>query len=89
MGGWNKFGKLAHVRHQVWYTLAPNELKPFAGYFSRGFPNLLRRVLQEAPYVLPPMIIAYGIYTYTMNASYQLGRKQPGQFDSPDAKPAH
>ena len=87
MGGNHKFGKLAYVRNQVWYTLSPNELKPFAGYFSKGFPNLVRRIVQEAPFVAPPIILAYGLWSWTMNQAYLLGRKPP--LASEDPKPAH
>ena len=87
MGGHHRFGKLAYVRHQVWYTLSPNELKPFAGYFSKGFPNLVRRVLQEAPYIVPPFVIAYGLFSWTMNESREMTRKSRTAIA--DAKPAH
>jgi hypothetical protein len=87
MGGNHKFGKLAYVRNQVWYTLSPNELKPFAGYFSKGFPNLVRRIVQEAPYMLPPFLLGYGLFAWTKNQAYLLGRKPP--VASEDAKPAH
>lgn len=75
------FGKLAHIRGQVWYTLAPSEQKAFHGLFKKGFPNFVRRFVQELPYVGIPMLLTYATFVYTKNESIRMGRKQPGEFD--------
>ena len=81
-GGNHTFGKLAHIRGQVWYTLSQNEQSPFAGFFKKGFPSFARRFLQELPYVAPPLLLTYAIFVHTKNESVRMGRKQPGQFDN-------
>jgi len=81
MGGNHMFGKLAHVRGQVWYTLAPSEQKAFAGFIKKGFPNLVRRVVQELPYVGVPLLLTYAIFVTTKSEAVRMSRKQPGEFD--------
>ena len=82
MGGNHQFGKLGYVRRQVWYTLSPYELSPLRGFIKKGFPNMLRRIAQELPYIAPPMLIAYAVYSNTMQEKDKLERKKPGEFDN-------
>ena len=72
------FGNLAYVRHQVWFTLSPYEQRPFAKIIKTGVPNVIRRTLEEAPYVLPPLLLAYGIYSWTISEAARLKRKEFG-----------
>ena len=82
-----KWGALAYVRGQVFYTLSPYEQNIFKGMFSHGVPSFIRRFFQELPYIAPPAIAAYAIYAYTNNVAYNLTRKQPGQFDNENIQP--
>nr|XP_024657729.1 cytochrome b-c1 complex subunit 8-like [Maylandia zebra] len=38
------FGNLAKVRHIITYSLSPFEQRAFPNYFSKGIPNVWRRV---------------------------------------------
>lgn len=49
------FGNLAKVRGIIYYKLSPYEQKTFAGYFSKGFPNTVRRFASKALIVVPRM----------------------------------
>lgn len=48
-----EFGKLTRVRHVITYSLSPFEQRAFPNYFSKGIPNVLRRIqasiLRAAP----------------------------------------
>ena len=46
-----KFGSITRMRGLVYFRLSPFEQSPFRGFFSRGFPNLMRFVRQEIFYV--------------------------------------
>lgn len=72
------FGNLAYVRHQVWFSLSPYEQRPFAKFIKSGVPNMVRRVCEEAPYVLPPLFMAYAVYSWTISTSAKLKRKEFG-----------
>lgn len=47
------FGNLAHVRGLLTYRLSPHELKPFAGAFSKGGPNVIPRTTSTLMTWLP------------------------------------
>jgi ubiquinol-cytochrome c reductase subunit 8 len=72
------FGNLAYVRRQIWFTLSPYEQKPFAKVVKDGAPNTLRRIAEEAPYFLPPLLAAYSIYSWTNSESERMSRKEFG-----------
>jgi ubiquinol-cytochrome c reductase subunit 8 len=71
-----KFGELAYVRHQVYFTLSPFEQKPFAKFFSVGIGNSLRRIGQEAPVVIFPLLAGYALFTYTRNKAVEMHTKE-------------
>lgn len=52
-----EFGKLSRVRHVITYSLSPFEQRAFPHYFSKGIPNILRRIqasiLRAAPRECP------------------------------------
>lgn len=52
-----EFGKLSRVRHVITYNLSPFEQRAFPHYFSKGIPNVLRRIqasiLRSAPRECP------------------------------------
>ena len=72
------FGNLAYVRNQISFTLSPFEQKPFAKVFKDGIPNSARRILEEAPFILPPLLAGYALYSWTINESVRLHRKAAG-----------
>ncbi len=50
------FGNLPHpykIRGITKYHLSPMESRAFAGNFSKGVPNMLRRISEEIFYVVP------------------------------------
>lgn len=48
-----EFGKLARVRHVITYSLSPFEQRAFPHYFSKGIPNVLRRIQASILRVVP------------------------------------
>jgi ubiquinol-cytochrome c reductase subunit 8 len=70
------FGNLAYVRNQIWFTLSPYEQRPFAKAIKTGLPNTLRRITEEAPYVLPPLLLGYAIFAWTTGEAHKRSRKE-------------
>lgn len=48
-----QFGKLTRVRHVITYSLSPFEQRAFPHYFSKGVPNMLRRIQASVLRVVP------------------------------------
>lgn len=48
-----EFGKLTRVRHVITYSLSPFEQRAFPHYFSKGIPNVLRRIQASILRVAP------------------------------------
>ena len=69
------FGNLAYVRHQITFTLSPFEQKPFANVFKTGLPNTLRRMVEEAPLFLPPVIAMVAFMNWTVGLSHKMHTK--------------
>ncbi|XP_057670456.1 cytochrome b-c1 complex subunit 8-like [Diorhabda carinulata] len=73
-----RFGNLHHMRNLVVYKISPYHLKMVP---SLRIGNLLRRIVQEAPWILPPFSLGYLLY-YSMDRLHErISRKQPGEFD--------
>lgn len=72
------FGNLAYVRHQISFVLSPFEQRPFAKFFKDGLPNTIRRITEEVPYIVPPLLAGYGLYAWTIAESERLHRKASG-----------
>jgi ubiquinol-cytochrome c reductase subunit 8 len=72
------FGNLAYVRNQITFSISPFEQKPFAKVFKAGIPNSIRRFSEEAPFIIPPLLAAYALYSWTKAESYRLHRKAAG-----------
>lgn len=51
------FGNLTRVRHVITYSISPFEQRAFPHYFTKGIPNVLRRIqasiLRSAPRECP------------------------------------
>lgn len=41
------------------YGLSSNRQRPFAGFFTKGVWNTVRRARNQVLYVVPPFILAY------------------------------
>lgn len=72
------FGNLAYVRNQIQFTLSPFEQKPFAKFAKAGLPNTLRRFVEEAPFVITPLLAGYALYSWTVTEAERLHRKAAG-----------
>merc|ERR1711911_31643 len=60
-----KWGNMQRdIRGIVQYSLSPHEQKAFAGAFSNGLPNLIRRFRSQVFRVAPPFILGYMIYDW-------------------------
>ncbi|CAD7680578.1 unnamed protein product [Nyctereutes procyonoides] len=44
-----EFGNLTRMRHVITYSLSPFEQRAFLHYFSKGIPNVLRRMRAVLP----------------------------------------
>ncbi|XP_072289593.1 cytochrome b-c1 complex subunit 8 [Eucyclogobius newberryi] len=69
------FGELAKIRHVITYTISPFEQKAFPNYFSKGIPNVWRRITSSFFKVAPPMILMYTCYTWG-NHVYEQGKRK-------------
>lgn len=63
------FGQLHRLRGIVVFKLSHFEQKAFAGIISHGFPNTLRRILDQIPYVVPRKFFFITKYTYILRVS--------------------
>ena len=49
-----RFGELDNsVRGIIYFGLSPYEQRPFAGFFKKGFPNMVRRFNRQVFSVAP------------------------------------
>merc|ERR1711893_57843 len=75
------FGNLGiRVRGTVSYTLSPYEQKAFAGAFSKGIPNMIRRFSRKVGLVATPMVLTYLYYDYINKTAIAMNRKDPAEF---------
>ncbi|XP_043860220.1 cytochrome b-c1 complex subunit 8-like [Dromiciops gliroides] len=59
-----EFGSLIRVRHIISYSLSPFKQKAFPSYFTKGIPNMLRRMQDSILRAAPPFIGFYFLYTW-------------------------
>ena len=69
------FGELYKMRHIITYSISPLEQRAFAGYFTKGFPNLLRRVKNRIFRIVPQMVVGYVIYSWATEENRRSIRK--------------
>ncbi|CAG9563644.1 unnamed protein product [Danaus chrysippus] len=74
------FGNLAHVRGLLTYRLSPHELKPFAGAFSKGGPNMIPRTTSTIMTWLPVLITSVFIYVTVEKSHKKRQRKNPNDY---------
>ena len=76
------FGNLGvHMRHIITYSLSPHEQRLFAGYFSRGIPNTIRRFNEEIVYIAPGFIYAALVYYFGKRYDRMVQRKNPADYE--------
>ena len=77
------FGNLGvHIKHTITYSLSPFEQRAFAGIFSKGIPNLIRRFSEEVFYILPGLTSAALIYHYGTKDFNGRMRKNPADYEN-------
>nr|CAX76563.1 ubiquinol-cytochrome c reductase, complex III subunit VII [Schistosoma japonicum] len=54
-----KFGNLNYRRGVITYSLSPYEQNAYAGFFSHGFPSLMRRFREKVLVVGTPFVLCY------------------------------
>ena len=77
-----KFGRLAHMRHIVFYQLAPTEVNWTKGLVQNGLQNTVRRCLYKANIVLPPLLACYALYVWANAEHARLQRKNPKDYEN-------
>ena len=71
---------LRDFRHVVMYSRSPFEQRAFAGFFSEGGPNLLRRFNSQVFYILPGFLSFVYIFYWMENRFYEVNRKNPADY---------
>ncbi|KAL7754061.1 hypothetical protein RI367_000040 [Sorochytrium milnesiophthora] len=68
-GGPSWWGNLsyphAHQRNIIAYAVSPFRQRAFAGAMKKGLFNVWRRTSQQAPYIIPPVLLGYAMYKYS------------------------
>ncbi|KAM9312430.1 cytochrome b-c1 complex subunit 8 isoform 1-T2 [Gastrophryne carolinensis] len=76
------FGDLAKVRHVITFTLSPFEQRAFANAFSKGIPNIWRRMTSNFLTIVPPFALAYITYSWGTQEHQRLKRKDPAMYEN-------
>ncbi|KAM5302004.1 cytochrome b-c1 complex subunit 8 [Glossophaga mutica] len=77
-----EFGKLSRVRHVIVYGLSPFEQQAFPHYFSKGVPNVLRRIQATILRAAPPFVAFYLVYTWGTQEFERSRRKNPAAYEN-------
>ena len=77
-----KFGRIAHMRHIVFYQLAPNEQTPFRTLMKEALPNTVRRILYKFDIVVPVMASGLLLYVWANAEHKRLQRKNPADYEN-------
>ncbi|XP_016053070.1 PREDICTED: cytochrome b-c1 complex subunit 8 [Miniopterus natalensis] len=77
-----EFGKLTRVRHVITYSLSPFEQRAFPNYFSKGIPNVLRRIQASILRAAPPFVAFYLVYTWGTEEFEKSRRKNPATYEN-------
>lgn len=79
MGG--ELGNLkSDIRGVITTKLSPFEQKAFKGIISHGFPNSIKRIASNIPFIVPPMIVGYIIFDWANHAHHESLRKNPADY---------
>uniref|UniRef100_A0A2K6GTB1 Cytochrome b-c1 complex subunit 8 n=1 Tax=Propithecus coquereli TaxID=379532 RepID=A0A2K6GTB1_PROCO len=63
-------------------TLSPFQQCAFPHYFSKGIPNVLRRIRASALRVAPPFVVFYLVYTWGTEEFEKSKRKNPAAYEN-------
>ncbi|XP_006872977.1 PREDICTED: cytochrome b-c1 complex subunit 8-like [Chrysochloris asiatica] len=77
-----EFGNLTRMRHVITYGLSPFEQRAFPNYFSKGIPNVLRRIQASVLRVVPPFVVFYLVYTWGNEEFEKSKRKNPATYEN-------
>ena len=77
-----QFGNLIRARNIITFTLSPYGQRLFAGFFSKGIPNSIRRFSEEIPYILPSAVICSMVYYFGTKNFEARRRKNPADFEN-------
>uniref|UniRef100_T2MJ33 Cytochrome b-c1 complex subunit 8 n=1 Tax=Hydra vulgaris TaxID=6087 RepID=T2MJ33_HYDVU len=77
-----KFGELVKFKNVIEYSISPFEQRAFAGFLSKGFPNLYRRFMSQVFYVAPPFLGLAFIINWANKKNAQLSRKNPKDYEN-------
>ena len=77
-----QFGNLIRARNIITFTLSPYGQRLFAGFFSKGIPNNIRRFSEEIPYILPSAVICSMVYYFGTKNFEARRRKNPADFEN-------
>lgn len=81
--GKRKWGAvLRDMRYVAQYRLSPYEQRVFAGFFSDGAPNLVRRFFDQVYFVLPGFLGFVGVYYWMEKKYYEVNRKNPKDYEN-------
>ncbi|RIA93098.1 cytochrome b-c1 complex subunit 8 [Glomus cerebriforme] len=66
MGGESWWGNMGGPVQKgiITYSVSPYQQRAFAGAIKHGIFNVFRRTISQAPYVGPPVVLGYLIYSY-------------------------
>ncbi|CAG9819640.1 unnamed protein product [Phaedon cochleariae] len=76
------FGQLYKLRGIVMYRISHFEQKLFTGIISHGFPNTIRRIAENFPYIAPPVALCYLSYDQLEKEHHRLMLKNPADFEN-------
>ncbi|KAI6226169.1 UcrQ domain containing protein [Aphelenchoides fujianensis] len=75
------FGNLGKVYGQYRFGLAPNEQKPFKGFFDQAVVRVLREyVWKDWIYYVPPAVASFLVYDWAKKENYKINRKNPADY---------
>ncbi|KAI9136041.1 cytochrome b-c1 complex subunit 8, partial [Paraphysoderma sedebokerense] len=76
-GWWGAMGAKHQAQHNIiTYSLSPYRQRAFAGAFKKGVFNVYRRTMAQIPYIVPPVLIGYGIYSWGLDRHHYYHSKE-------------
>ncbi|XP_030674613.1 cytochrome b-c1 complex subunit 8 [Nomascus leucogenys] len=77
-----EFGNLTRMRHVISYSLSPFEQRVYPHVFTKGIPNVLRRIRESFFRVVPQFVVFYLIYTWGTEEFEKSKRKNPAAYEN-------
>ncbi|KNC77355.1 UcrQ family protein [Sphaeroforma arctica JP610] len=69
------WGAMSKMKGVVTHSISPFEARAFTGFFSHAPANAYRRISENIVNVVPPFILAYGVYVWANKTSIEMHRK--------------